>query len=122
MKKLPLSLVAFLSLTLGITTISQGQVKAIPMTPAVRVLPGNIPPEILAQMEAAQAAAAAGGAPVAAAGAPAASGEDASAEREQKKEARLKKLAKLTFNRLPSNILEKWAKPDVDEDLSLIHI
>jgi len=26
-----------------------------------------------------------------------------------------KKLAKLTFNRLPSNILEQWSKPDVDE-------
>lgn len=41
-------------------------------------------------------------------------------EREAKKAARLKKLGKLTFNRLPSNILETWYKPgknDLSADL-----
>lgn len=90
--------------------------------PAIRIspsqLPTGVPPEIRAQLEAQMAAQGAmaqdiGGAPVpSGAAAPVADGD---AEREKQKQARLKKLAKLTLNRLPSNMLEQWSKRQLED-------
>ena len=81
-------------------------------------IPNSVPPEVRAKLLQQAQGIQAGGetaTPTAAvAGQPAAGGADASAaQRKQKMEARLKKLAQLKFNRLPSQILETWAKPTV---------
>jgi len=55
MKKLSVALVFLLTSTLTLTATSIGQVKVLPMTPATKVLPANIPAELKAQIEAAQA-------------------------------------------------------------------
>ncbi|MFK7767278.1 MAG: hypothetical protein AB8B55_08660 [Mariniblastus sp.] len=96
------------------TLLGQTVVRAVRMIPAQ--IPSNVPPEIRAQLEA-QMAAQAGVATAVPTPAAAGSAEptvDAKAERERKRAERLKKLAKLTFNRLPSKMLETWYKPDVD--------
>ena len=78
--------------------------------------PAQLPPEIQAQLEA-QAAAQNGAAVVAAPDAAAvAVAVDPAVEREQQRTARFNKLSKLTFNRLPSKILETWYKVEVNEN------
>ena len=95
-------------------SVAQTIVRSLQITPAQ--LPVGVPEELRAQLEAQMGGAVPQGLNpgMPAAGAVAAPGADAAA-REQQKEARLKKLAKLTFNRLPSNMLEQWSKRQTED-------
>lgn len=85
---------------------------------STRLVPSKaIPAQVRAQAEALQAAQLAGqalpitGSTVMLDATSAVTADALAAAWEQQKTARLKKLARLTFNRLPSNILETWYKP-----------
>lgn len=121
MKKILLALAGIFVLIGPSLGSAQTVVTGVPITPAVRISPGvAIPAEIQAQIQAQQAAALGGQIP-GAPGAPNAAAPNANNanDREAKKTARLQKLAKLTFNRLPSNMLETWYKPSSDANADL---
>lgn len=101
---------------------AQTVVQGVPLSRAIPIpaqipakIPAQIPAEIRAQIESQQAAIAAGQIPGGTITATAQASPDAvAADRETQKQERLAKLASLTFNRLPSNILETWYKSEQD--------
>ncbi len=115
------------ALTLSVSSVAQTQATPIriisqppspgqPQTQAITVRGVQIavPPEEAAK--AAAEAAAAGGAPPATPATPEAAEAAAKAEADKKKQARLGKIKKLTFDRRPSTILKMWSNPNAAEE------